>query len=158
MKEVLRVIVVVWALGLSAAALPALAAGEAAAPAPSPKTADGKWETDQPVRDGMLVIRDLVRLNHSLITHRRMPPDHAIRFAAVIKDRTKTILGRSTIKGEARDRLKALLEEVAAGVEAVAHPEAGVDPIDGLVRVDAALEQYPKAFDHPGWTPLQALD
>ena len=33
--------------------------------------------TDEPVRKGMLAIRDLVRINHSLVTHRRMPPDHA---------------------------------------------------------------------------------
>ena len=33
--------------------------------------------TDEPVRKGMPAIRDLVRINHSLVTHRRMPPDHA---------------------------------------------------------------------------------
>jgi hypothetical protein len=154
--RVLRFVVAVWALGMFSAMAP-LAAGDAA-PDPSPKTEAGKWETDEPVRDGMLVIRDLVRLNHSLITHRRMPPDHAVRFAGVIKQRTKTILAKSTIQGEARERLGSLLDEVAAGVDAVAHPEAGTDPIDGLVRVDEALAQYPKAFDDPDWKPVQSLD
>lgn len=152
----LRIVVAACVLGVLLTGLSAVAGD--ATPKPSPKTAEGKWETDEPVRDGMLVIRDLVRLNHSLITHRRMPPDHAVRFAAVIKNRTKSILAKSDIDGEARDRLEALLDEVAAGVEAVAHPEAGVDPIDGLVQVDEALAQYPTAFDDPDWKPMQSLD
>jgi hypothetical protein len=30
--------------------------------------------------------------------------------------------------------------------------------MDGLVRVDEALAQYPQAFDHPGWAPVQSLE
>jgi len=150
----LGIVVVAVVFAVLGAVMPAVAGD----PAPAPKTADGKWVTDEPLRDGMLVIRDLVRLNHSMITHRRMPPDHAVRFAAVIKERTKTILAKSSVAGAARERLSTLLDEVAGGVDAVAHPEDGVDPLDGLVRVDAALAQYPKAFDHPDWTPLQALE
>jgi hypothetical protein len=26
------------------------------------------------------------------------------------------------------------------------------------VRVDEALAGYPRAFDHPGWAPVQSLD
>ena len=29
-----------------------------------------------PVRKGLMAVRHLVRINHPLVTHRRMPPDH----------------------------------------------------------------------------------
>jgi hypothetical protein len=150
-----RIAVLALALGVLAPFVlcgPLAMAGEAQAPAPA------KWPTDEPLRKGMLAIRDLVRLNHSLITHRRMPPDHAARFAAAIKAEADAILATSTLSGEARERLRALLDEVGAGVEAVTGRNANVSPIDGLVRVDEALAGYPRAFDHPGWAPVQSLD
>ena len=117
-----------------------------------------KLPTDAAVRSGMIAIRDLVRLNHSLITHRRMPPDHAQRFARAIKAQADTILATGTTSGKAKQRLSSLLDEVIAGVDAVAHPERGVAPMDGLIRIDEALARYPEAFDHPGWAPVQSLE
>jgi hypothetical protein len=123
-------------------------AGQAFAPLP----------TDQPVQRGMLAIRDLVRTNHSLITHRRMPPDHAARFAKQVKAEADGILAASKIAGDAREKLRALLDEIVAGIDAVAKPQAGADPAAGLVRADEALARYGNEFDHPGWAPLQSLD
>ena len=112
--------------------------GAAAAPLP----------TDEPVRKGMLAIRDLVRINHSLVTHRRMPPDHAARFARQVKVEADGILATSKIAGEARDKLRVLLDEIVAGVGAVAGQDKAVNPLDGLVRADEALARYPQEFDH----------
>ena len=120
--------------------------------------AAGKLATDEAVRSGMIAIRDLVRINHSLITHRRMPPDHAARFAKAIDAQADTILATSTIASASKQKLRVLLDEITAGVEVVAHPERGVAPIDGLIRVDEALARYPQVFDHPGWAPVQSLD
>lgn len=114
--------------------------------------------TDEPVRRGMLAIRDLVRVNHSLVTHRRMPPDHAARFARQVKVEAETILATSRIAGEARDKLRGVLDEIVAGIEAVAGRDKAVSPLDGLARADEALARYAAAFDHPGWVPLQSLD
>ncbi len=118
----------------------------------------GKLPTDAALRSGMSAIRDLVRINHSLITQRRMPPDHAARFARAIKTQADAILATSKVSGEAKQRLSALLDEVVAGVDVVAHPERGVAPMDGLVRIDEALARYPEEFDHPGWAPVQSLE
>jgi hypothetical protein len=106
----------------------------------------------------MQAIRDLVRTNHSLVTHRRMPPDHAARFARQVKAEADGILASSKITGDAREKLQALLDEIVAGIDAVAKPEAGTDPMAGLVRADEALARYPQHFDHPGWEPLRSLD
>jgi hypothetical protein len=134
------------ALGETAGLIPP--AGQALAPLP----------TDQPVQKGMLAIRDLVRINHSLVTHRRMPPDHAARFARQVKAEADGILAASKITGDAREKLQGLLDEIVAGINAVAKPEAGADLMAGLVRADEALAHYAREFDHPGWAPLQSLD
>jgi hypothetical protein len=144
-------------LSLAVFALPPSAGATVAAETGS-ETVQQKWPTDHSVRSGMIAIRGLVRLNHSLITHRRMPPDHAQRFAKAILTQADTILSTSKVPGDAKQRLSALLDEVVAGVDAVAHPERGVAAIDGLVRIDEALARYPVEFDHPGWAPVQSLE
>jgi hypothetical protein len=106
----------------------------------------------------MLAIRDLVRTNHSLVTHRRMPPDHAQRFAKQVKLEADKILATTNLSGDARDKLKVLLEEIVMGLGAVAKPGEGATAIDGLGRVDAALARYPQEFDDPDWKPLQAVE
>ena len=114
--------------------------------------------TDEAVRRGMLAIRNLVRVNHSLVTHRRMPPDHAARFAKQVKVEADTILATSKISGEGRHKLRGVLEEIVAGIGAVAGRDKAVSPLDGLVRADEALARYASEFDHRGWAPLPSLD
>ena len=144
-------------LGLALALL-GTPAGMAQSLLPNSGAAFAPLPTDEPVRKGMLAIRDLVRTNHSLVTHRRMPPDHAQRFARQVKAETEKILSTTKLSGDGREKLRGILDEVVAGIEAVAKPAAGADPLDGLVRADEALARYGKEFDHPDWPPLQALD
>jgi hypothetical protein len=106
----------------------------------------------------MATIRDLVRTNHSLVTHRRMPPDHALRFAAQVKVEADKILATTSLSGDSLDKLKSLLEEIVTGLGAVAKPDGGTTAIDGLGRADAALARYPAEFDDPTWKPLQAAE
>ncbi len=68
------------------------------------------------------------------------------------------MLATTSLSGEARDKLKSLLEEVVTGLGAVAKPAGGTDAIDGLGRVDEALARYPTEFDDPTWKPLQAVE
>jgi hypothetical protein len=114
--------------------------------------------TDSAVRTGMTTIRDLVVTNHSLITHRRMPPDHALRFAAQVKIEADKILAKTSLSGDALEKLKSLLEEVVTGLGEVAKPSEGNGAIEGLARADAALARYPQEFDDPDWKPLQAAE
>jgi hypothetical protein len=114
--------------------------------------------TDAAVHKGMTTIRDLVATNHSLITHRRMPPDHALRFAAQVKIEADKILATTSLSGDALEKLHALLEEVVIGLGAVAKASEGTVAVDGLARADAALARYPEEFDDPDWKPLQAVE
>ncbi|MFA5897958.1 MAG: hypothetical protein WC829_02475 [Hyphomicrobium sp.] len=114
--------------------------------------------TDEPVRKGMHAIRDVVTTNHSLVTHRRMPPDHAMRFAAQVKVEADRILSTTTLTGDALEKLRLLLQEIVTGLGAVAKPSGDVTANDGLAQADAALARYPQEFDDPNWKPLQALE
>jgi len=114
--------------------------------------------TDEPVRTGMEAIRDLVRTNHSLVTHRRMPPDHAKRFAAQIKAESERMLATTKLSGEALERLKERLAEIDDGADQVLAVAPGSDPVDGILQIDEALARYPNEFDHPGWIPAHSLD
>jgi len=114
--------------------------------------------TDEAVQSGMAAIRSLVVTNHSLVTHRRMPADHAQRFAAQAKVEADKILATTSLSGDALDKLKALLEEVVTGLSAVSKPTEQMSAMDGLQRADAALARYPDEFDDPTWKPLQAVE
>lgn len=141
-------ITLLLAPSLSAAEKIVPRAGHALAPLP----------TDAAVSKGMLAIRDLVRTNHSLVTQRRMPPDHALRFAAQVKVEADRILATTGLSGDTREKLRALLEEIVTGLGAVAKPTEGMTADDGLARADAALARYPQEFDDPSWQPLQAVE
>jgi len=114
--------------------------------------------TDEAVQGGMAAIRSLVISNHSLVTHRRMPLDHAQRFAAQVKVEADKILAKTSLSGEALDKLRVLLDEVVSGLGAVAKPTEQLSAMDGLQRADAALARYPQEFDDPTWKPLQAVE
>ena len=68
-------------------------------------------------------------------------------------------MATSKIAGDAREKLRALLEEIVAGIERGGQAGGGRKTrLAGLVRADEALARYPHEFDHPGWAPLQSLD
>ena len=113
---------------------------------------------DGAVSKGMVAIRDLVRTNRSLVTQGHMPPDHALRFAAQVKVEADKILATTSLSGDAREKLRALLEEIVSGLGAVAKPTEGMTATDGLARTDAALARYPQEFDDPTWQPLQSAE
>lgn len=138
-------------------ALPLLFALKAVAGGP---VSDGalaavKWPADDALRNGMAAIRSATLDSHTLITHRRMPPEGARRFAAEIRRHIDAIRGSTKVSAQAQPALAALLDDIAAGAEAVAGRSAALSPIDGIVAIDAALARYPREFDDPEWKPLR---
>jgi hypothetical protein len=117
--------------------------------------ADAKWPTDEIVRTGMAAIRKATRDNHTLVTHRRMPPASARSFADSIAKEARRIRDGAQIPPEARQDLEPLLDDIVAGAEAVAGRGGELTPIDGIVRIDSALARYPVRFDDPTWQPLR---
>jgi len=116
---------------------------------------DTKWETDEPVRGAMKAVRDLVLRDHSLVTHRRMPPAGARAFHAAIKAEVDRMLAETKVMPEADALLKTIATAIVDGAEAVAGMKKDIEPIDGIVAMDEALADYARRFDHPGWQPLR---
>jgi len=103
----------------------------------------------------MKIIRDLTLDIHSLVTHRRLSPAAGRSF----QDKIKAALGRiqagTTLIGEPRDSLTALVQDISAGAAAIAGMDASTEPIDGIVLIDDALARYGTLFDDPAWEPLR---
>jgi hypothetical protein len=145
----------VMAALLSAVLFAATQAGAAAAAEPIASEQNARWETDEPVRGAMKAVRDLVLRDHSLVTHRRMPPAGARAFHGVIKTVVERMLAETKAAPGARAALEPIAREIVAGAEAVAGMKKDVEPIDGIVAIDEALADYARRFDHPGWQPLR---
>jgi hypothetical protein len=117
--------------------------------------AERKWPTDETLRSGMAAIRKATLDNHTLVTHRRMPPAGARAFAEKVSAEISRINASARVPADARQALGDLLADIAEGGEAVAGVVEGMSPIDGIVQIDAALGRYPEQFDDPTWQPLR---
>lgn len=118
-------------------------------------SADARWPTDEPLRAAMAAIRKATLDNHTLVTHRRMPPADARRFADTIAKQVAVARTGAQISPEAKAELEPILADIVAGAEAVAGLGGALTPIDGIIQIDAALARYPVRFDDPTWQPLR---
>jgi hypothetical protein len=103
----------------------------------------------------MKVIRDLTLDIHSLVTHRRLSPAAGRSFQEKIKASLDRIQAGTTLIGEPRDSLTALVQDISAGAAAIAGKDPATEPIDGIVLIDDALARYGTLFDDPAWEPLR---
>lgn len=146
--------------GMIAGVLAALLAASAplgvvATAEPAAAEQGSKWASDEPVRRAMKAVRDLVARDHSLVTHRRMPPAGARAFHAAVKTEIERMLADAKVAPEADAALRTIGAEIISGAEAVAGMKKDVEPIDGIVAIDEALADYARRFDDPGWQPLR---
>lgn len=133
-------------------------AGDTTVAAPASDAAKeraAKHPTDDPVRKGMFAIRTLVLHHHTLITHRRLPPESATRFATETRHLTEFIVANSQIGPVASAALAPILGAINDGAEAIAGRKDGTDAIAGLIGIDGALAEYAEKFEHPNWAPLR---
>jgi hypothetical protein len=104
------------------------------------------------MRRAMTAIRDLVVTNHSLVTHRRMSPSAASRFASDIRATADAVrASQAGSSGEAASELDRLLDRLVTAADAVRGTNPEFEPIDAMIEMDEALAAYAARFDHPGW-------
>ncbi len=132
--------------------LPVLAAGTGQV-----ERAPKKHPVDQPTKDAMTEIRNLVADNHSLVTHRRMPKAMALKMSSSVQAQINSIRKNSTLQGDARMEMSAILADLETGAKAVAGESKEISQIDGIVLMDEALAQYANQFEHPGWKAPREL-
>lgn len=112
--------------------------------------ADAKVKASDRVKAGMAGIRKLVIDAHTLITHRRLSPDSARRFAAGVDRHISEVKGDPTAAA-----LSPILDDIAGGAAHIAAPDSGDGKLDGLDKIETALARYPQLFDDPDWKPLR---
>jgi hypothetical protein len=103
----------------------------------------------------MKIIRDLTLDIQSLVTHRRLSPAAGRSFQDKIKGALGRIQAGTTLIGEPRDSLTAMVQDISAGAAAIAGKDPSTEPIDGIVLIDDALARYGTLFDDPEWEPLR---
>jgi hypothetical protein len=162
-----------WTMSLAAVALAVAAAcgpvAMAATPAtpqahahghdhgstPAPKPAAGrKWASDAPLREGMTRIRTMVA--PELARGSKMSAEESAALAARIEGEVGKIVANCKLPPQADAALHAILSELMAGTGAMAGKTPGADRAHGLVQVAAAVNDYGRSFQHPGFRPLPA--
>ena len=112
-----------------------------------------KWSTDEPLRKGMSEIRSLVNAQHEAIHSGRLKPADYARLGTQIEAQVAFIVQNCKLSPEADANLHEVLGEMLEGVEAMKGKEQK-SLRAGAGKVVAALNDYGKYFDHPGWKRL----
>jgi hypothetical protein len=119
-------------------------------PDDEPAQAVAKHQASPQLHSGMQAIRTLVLNAHSLVTHRRLSPGEARRFAAALKRHV------ADLQPSASDPVqREVLTPIAAAAEPFAVPVSGDSQLDALDKIEAALNRYPQLVDDTAWQPLR---
>jgi len=112
-----------------------------------------KWATDEPLRKGMDEIRALVEAQHAGIHKNTLKRADYAALGAKIEAQVGYIVQNCKLPPDVDATLHVILEEVLEGAEAMKGAEKK-SPRSGAGKVVAALNEYGKYFDHPGWKGL----
>jgi hypothetical protein len=155
---------VVAAAALAAAATPAVLAAGAPPAAHAHDEAQGatlkldhgrKWASDAPLRDGMARIRGLVAAKVGNAHEGTMGPAEYAALAGQVEVEVGKIVASCKLPPEADAVLHVVLSDLMAGTDAMAGRGKATAPRDGLVKVVAAVNDYGRTFEHPGWKPIR---
>ena len=117
--------------------------------------AQGRWEADPALSQGMNDIRTEVVNHHTLITHRRLPVAMARSFAGRVGSSVSNIRHESKVEANARRALDPLLDTIDSSAQVIGAGGDSVRQMDALFSMTRALETYGQTFDDPGWKPVQ---
>lgn len=140
----------------ASAASPAAAAHDHAAATPSKLSLDQgrRWGTDQPLRDGMSRIRSLVEPELDKAHRGKLTPAQYAALAQRIDTEVGGIVVNCKLEPQADAMLHLILGDMATGTQAMAGKTAQRKPQQGLAQVAAAVNDYGRYFDDPGFKPI----
>ena len=109
------------------------------------------WATDEPLRQGIQRIRDAVA--STMESHGRgdLRTEQAKALATAVEDNVNFLIQNCKLEPKADAVLHVFITDLLSGSAMV-----GADPAShaGFEKLAQALREYPKYFDHPGWTPI----
>ena len=113
-----------------------------------------KWQTDEPLRQGMTNIRGAVAKDVKAIHANKATPKQYEALAAKVNTEVAGIVQNCKLPPEADAQLHIVVAELMGGAEAMQGKEKGVTRRAGAERVAKALNAYGEHFDHAGWKQL----
>jgi hypothetical protein len=120
----------------------------------APVPAEGRrWETDAPLREAMLRIREGVAAQTDAFHAGTLSTDAAQALAAAVETDIQFMFANCQLAPEPDAALHALIGRLLAATAALrTDPESA----DGLPQLVAVLQDYASTFDQPGWEPIGA--
>ncbi len=140
-------------------ALPALAAPQhtheaAAATHQLQLNAGQKWQTDAPLRANMASLRTSLQPLLPGIHADTLKPEDYRQLAATVEARVTDIVRQCRLPAAADAQLHIIVGELFAGAGAMKGTDSAHTPRDGAVQVVAAVNDYARYFNDPGFKPL----
>lgn len=113
---------------------------------------DGKrWATDEPLRIGMQRIRDAVAPALASHDQAHLNPEQAKTLTNTVQENVTFLIQNCKLAPEADAVLHVLITELLDGAALVS---ANPPSVEGVAKLAHALREYPKYFEHPGWSPF----
>ena len=118
--------------------------------------AGSKWQTDAPLREGMVKIRAAVEPKLHAVHGGKFTPAQYEAMGKAVDEQLAYIVGNCKLAPEADAVLHNVIMELSGGAEVVGGKQASADRSKGVVHIVNALNNYGQYFDHPGWKPVKA--
>lgn len=110
-----------------------------------------KWTGDEPLRQSMTRIRDVVDARLPAVHRGKLSAAQYDALGKEIDAQIANIVQNCKLDPEADGVLHAILAEMMEGNETLQGKNAKAKRSAGVVKVVHSLEQYGKYFEHPGW-------
>jgi hypothetical protein len=113
-----------------------------------------KWASDAPLRQRMANLRAAFAEHAQAIHKGSLPPAGYQALGEKTETEVAGIVAECKLDPRADAMLHLVIADMLAGAEVMRGKAAG-QPASGAKRVIAALNQYGRHFEHPGWQPLR---
>lgn len=116
---------------------------------------DKRWETDAPLRRGMLEIRVASAMLTPAYGARQLSAAQGQQLGEALRGSVATMIAQCQLAPAADANLHVILGRILAAASALE-----TDPLsdEGIPAVAAALDDYGHFFNHPGWLDGAAED
>jgi hypothetical protein len=115
-----------------------------------------KWSTDAALRAGMGRIRALVEPQLSNAHAGKLSAAQYVALASRVEAEVGGIVANCKLAPQADAMLHLVLGEIGTGTDAMAGKVPATPPQHGLAMVAAAINDYQRYFDHPGFEPIRS--
>lgn len=113
-----------------------------------------KWETDAPLREGMLGIKTALEAKLSVIHEKKATKAQYLELSEAVTKNVNSIFKNCKLTAQADAQLHIILAQIMDGASTMRNASKVTEKHKGAVKIIQALDQYSEHFNHPDWTPL----